>query len=97
MFEFLTDEGKSIICDQGRISVDRMWRVLRSVAFVTYKEWAAYRSHMAVSLFVGPVLFLVQVFIWSAVFTGRETVQGLTLNQMITYYAVVAVINYFIL
>ncbi|MDF2663871.1 MAG: hypothetical protein K0Q94_6662, partial [Paenibacillus sp.] len=29
-----------------------MLRVLKSVAFVTYKEWAAYRSHMAVSLFV---------------------------------------------
>ncbi len=73
-----------------------MWRILQSVAFVTYKEWAAYRSHMVVSLFVGPVLFLVQVFIWSAVFSGRETVHGLTLEQMITYYAVVAVINYFI-
>jgi len=73
-----------------------MLRTLRSVAFVTYKEWAAYRTHMAVSLFVGPVMFLVQVFIWKAVFTGKETVHGLTLDQMITYYAIVAVVNYFI-
>jgi ABC-2 type transport system permease protein len=73
-----------------------MWRTLQSVAFVTYKEWAAYRSHMVVSLFVGPVLFLVQIFIWNAVFSDKETIHGLTLEQMITYYAIVAVINYFI-
>ncbi|MEF3303655.1 ABC transporter permease [Paenibacillus sp. GYB003] len=71
-----------------------MLRVLKSVAFVTYKEWAAYRSHMAVSLFVGPVLFLVQLFIWQAVFSTRETVGGLTLEQMLAYYGIIAVINY---
>jgi ABC-2 type transport system permease protein len=72
------------------------WRTLHSVAYVTYKEWAAYRSHMVVSLFVGPVLFLVQLFIWQAIFSVRGTLNGLTLDQMITYYAIVAVINYFI-
>jgi ABC-2 type transport system permease protein len=71
-----------------------MLRVLKSVAFVTYKEWAAYRSHMAVSLFVGPVLFLVQLLIWQAVFASRDTVGGLTLEQMLTYYGIIAVIHY---
>jgi ABC-2 type transport system permease protein len=70
--------------------------ILRAVAFATYKEWAAYRSHMLVSLFVGPVFFLVQVAIWKAVFTTRETVNGLTLEQMITYYGIAALINYLI-
>lgn len=72
------------------------WRTLHAVAYVTYKEWAAYRSHMVVSLFVGPVLFLVQLFIWQSVFSVRGTVNGFTLEQMIAYYAIVAVINYFI-
>jgi ABC-2 type transport system permease protein len=64
------------------------------VAFVTYKEWAAYRSHMLVSLLVGPVNFLVQYFIWSAVFSNQATVNGFTLEQMITYYGVVTLIFY---
>lgn len=38
-------------------------RVLRAAALATYKEWAAYRSQMAVSIFVGPVYFLTQLFI----------------------------------
>ncbi len=68
--------------------------VLKATAFTTYKEWAAYRSHMAVSIFVGPVFFLVQMFIWNAVYSTRETVTGLTLEQMLTYYGIAAVINY---
>lgn len=68
--------------------------VLKATAFATYKEWAAYRSHMAVSLFVGPVFFLVQVFIWSAVYSTRSTVTGLTLDQMLVYFGIAAIINY---
>ncbi len=66
----------------------------KTVAFVTYKEWAAYRSHMAVSLFVGPVFFLVQYFIWHAVFTTRGSLGGFTLEQMVTYYGISSVISY---
>lgn len=75
----------------------RALAVLRAVAFATYKEWAAYRSHMLVSLFVGPVFFLVQVFIWQAVFSSRATVDGLTLQQMLQYYGVSAIIFYLIM
>jgi ABC-2 type transport system permease protein len=60
----------------------KAFNILKAVAFATYKEWAAYRSHMAVSLFIGPVFFLVQFFIWKAVFTSRVTVNGLTLDQI---------------
>lgn len=68
--------------------------ILKATVLATYKEWAAYRSHMAVSIFVGPVFFLVQVFIWNAVYSINDSVSGLTLNQMLTYYGVVTVINY---
>ncbi|TYQ16730.1 UNVERIFIED_CONTAM: ABC-2 type transport system permease protein [Acetivibrio alkalicellulosi] len=70
--------------------------VLKATAFATYKEWAAYRSHMAVSLFVGPVFFLVQVFIWSAVYSTQSTVVGFNLEQMILYYGIASIINYLI-
>lgn len=76
--------------------LDRSIEVFKAVAFATYKEWSAYRSHMAVSLLVGPVSFLVQVFIWRAVFSQQEVVNGLTLEQIITYYGIAAVIGYLI-
>lgn len=69
-------------------------KVLHATALATYKEWAAYRSHMAVTLFVGPVFFLTQVFIWRAVYSTRTVLNGLTLEQMLTYYGISAIINY---
>lgn len=71
--------------------------ILKAVAFATYKEWSVYRSHSLVSILVGPLYFLVQLFIWKAVYSSRETINGLTLNQMITYYAIAALINYIIM
>ncbi len=71
--------------------------IMKAVAFATYKEWAAYRSHAMVSLFVGPVYFLVQIFIWKAVFSSRGSINGLSLDQMITYFGVAVLINYLIM
>jgi ABC-2 type transport system permease protein len=72
----------------------RALHVMRAVAFVTFKEWAAYRTHMLATLFVGPVFFLVQLSIWRAIFSTRDTVGGMELSQMIAYYGIAAVINY---
>jgi ABC-2 type transport system permease protein len=72
-------------------------RILRAVAFVTYKEWAAYRSHMLLSLVVGPVFFLSQVFIWKAVFAGRKELGGFTLEEMLLYFGVSSIIYYLIM
>ncbi len=69
-------------------------KTLRAVAFVTWKEWAAYRSHMLLSLVVGPAFFLAQVFIWRAAYAGRETLGGFTLDQMLLYYGASSVIYY---
>ena len=73
------------------------FEVLKAVAVATYKEWAAYRSHALVSLFVGPVYFLVQVFIWKAVYASRGSINGLSLEQMLTYFGIAALINYLIM
>lgn len=66
------------------------------MAFTTYKEWSAYRSSMLVSVFVGPVFFLVQVFIWKAVYASRATVNGFSLSEMLLYFGISSVIGYLI-
>ncbi len=68
--------------------------VLKSVAFVTYKEWAAYRTHSMISIFVGPVYFLVQYFIWTAVYGDGGTLAGMELSQTIRYFGVTVLIGY---
>ncbi len=64
------------------------------MAFVTYKEWSAYRTHSLVSVFVGPVYFIVQYFIWTAVYGGNESLGGMELSQTIRYFGVSALIGY---
>lgn len=76
------------------MSLKRRFLILRAVAVVTYKEWAAYRSHSLVSLFVGPVFFLSQVFIWRALYAGHEMLGGMTLDQMLQYFALVTLVGY---
>jgi ABC-2 type transport system permease protein len=68
--------------------------VLRAVALVTYKEWGAYRTHSMVSIFVGPVYFIVQYFIWTAAYGGRTELNGMELSQMITYFGASTLIGY---
>jgi len=84
---------KKIICKY----ISKQIKILYSVAYVTFKEWAAYRSHMLVSLFVGPTYFLVQYFIWNAIYSQQESLSGLTLDKMLAYYGIVALINYCIM
>lgn len=67
----------------------------KAVAFVTYKEWSAYRTHSLVSAFVGPVYFIVQYFIWTAVYGGSgSSLGGMELEQTIRYFGVSALIGY---
>lgn len=77
--------------------VGRQYSILKAIAFATYKEWSVYRSHSMVSLLVGPVYFLVQYFIWKAVYHNHHSFSGLSLEQMITYFAIASLINYIIM
>ena len=70
------------------------WNLCKAVALVTYKEWGAYRTHSMVSLLVGPVSFVVQYFIWTAVYSGQQTLQGMELRQVLTYYGCTTLIHY---
>lgn len=66
----------------------------KAVAFVTYKEWSAYRTHSLVSVFVGPVYFIVQYFIWTAVYGDAGSLAGLELSETIRYFGASALIGY---
>lgn len=68
--------------------------VFKAVVQATYKENFAFRSNMAVSLITQPVYFLVQYFIWQAVFTAHDTVSGFTLDSMLYYFAVSSLLGF---
>lgn len=76
------------------MNIKHHYEVAKAVALVTYKEWSAYRTHSMVSIFVGPVYFIVQYFIWSAVYGGQGTLHGMELQQMLTYFGATALIGY---
>ena len=86
--------GPAVDIIRPRAWLRRQWDVLWAVASVTYKEWAAYRTHSMVSIFVGPVYFIVQYFIWTAVYGTNSTLGGMELTQMIRYFGASALIGY---
>lgn len=68
--------------------------VFKAVIRATYKENFAFRSNMAVSLITQPIYFLVQYFIWQAVFQTRDAVSGFTLQTMLYYFAVTSLLGF---
>ena len=75
----------------------KYYRIMKAVAFATYNEWAAYRSHSMVSLLVGPIYFLVQSSIWRAVYASGSDINGFTLHDMLVYFGIAALIHYLIM
>jgi ABC-2 type transport system permease protein len=68
--------------------------VLAAIAVVTWKEWAAFRSHMAVSLFVGPLRFLIFTWIWTATTSAGSSVGGMARADLITYSGMAIILGY---
>ncbi|NLT12546.1 MAG: hypothetical protein GXY06_09085 [Clostridiaceae bacterium] len=68
--------------------------LFKAVIQSTYKENFAFRSSMAVSLIVQPIYFLVNYFIWQAVFQVNDTVSGFTLKTMLYYFAVSSLLGF---
>jgi ABC-2 type transport system permease protein len=79
------------------LKLQKELKVIFAVASVTYKEWAAYRTHSLVSVFVGPAHFLVAASIWRAVYSKGGAVGGMTLDEIILYYAVSTLISYLVM
>lgn len=77
------------------MNIKHKLKVAKAVALVTYKEWSAYRTHSMVSIFVGPVYFIVQYFIWTSVYSGQDkTLYNMDLSQILTYFGASTLIGY---
>ncbi len=77
------------------MSLRHKLNVAKAVASVTYKEWSAYRTHSMVSIFVGPVYFIIQYFIWNAVYGEQgSTLYNMELSQVLCYFGAVTLIGY---
>lgn len=78
--------------------IKHRFEILKSVAFVTYKEWSAYRTHSMVSILVGPVYFIIQYYIWKAVYGGNDgMINGMEFKQILSYYGAITLIGYLIM
>jgi len=64
-----------------------------AIAVVTWKEWAAYRSHMAVSLVTGPLRFLVMTWIWRSTTSAATGGQGAT-ESLVLYSGLAVLVGY---
>lgn len=76
------------------MKIKHHFEVAKAVALVTYKEWSAYRTHSMVSILVGPLYFIVQYFIWTSIYGGHGTLNGMDLKQMLTYFGATTLIGY---
>lgn len=75
------------------LAIKREFGLLKIVALSTYKEWAAYKSHMVLTVIITPLGLIIQYFIWNAVYSSRTSFMGFNLEQMMSYYVVYAMIG----
>lgn len=67
---------------------------MRAIAEVTWKEWAAFRSHMAVSLFTGPLRFLFFTWVWNATTSASGGAGGMPRADLIAYSGMAIILGY---
>jgi ABC-2 type transport system permease protein len=69
-------------------------QAVAAVAMVTIKEWAAYRSHMAVSLITGPLRFLTMAWIWKSTMSGGAQVGSMDRDELVAYSGLAILVGY---
>lgn len=67
-----------------------------AIAGVTWKEWAAFRSHMMVSLFTGPLRFLLMTWIWTATSSSTNGAAGLSTDELVAYSGLAIVVGFMV-
>jgi ABC-2 type transport system permease protein len=67
---------------------------IAAIANVTWKEWAAFRSHMLVSLFTGPLRFLLMTWIWKATTSPSHGAVGLSTDGLVAYSGLAIVVGF---
>jgi ABC-2 type transport system permease protein len=76
------------------LRIGARFEALIAIAQVTWKEWAAFRSHMAVSLLTGPLRFVVMSWIWTTTTHAAEATNGLARDDLIAYSAFALLAGY---
>lgn len=71
----------------------KSFNLIKAVALSTYKEWAAYKSHMVLTVLLTPLSIFVQYSIWESVYQSQTTISGLTFEQMVLYFVVSSIIG----
>jgi len=71
-------------------------KILLQIIFISMKEWSAYRVDMLMLLLTAPLAMLAQYFIWNSVYSTNKTINGMSLNQILTYYAITTILNAFL-
>jgi ABC-2 type transport system permease protein len=69
-------------------------RTLAAIAQVTLKEWAAYRTHMLVSLVTGPVRFLVMAWMWKSTLGAGGDAAGMGRDELVAYSGLAVIVTY---
>ncbi len=70
--------------------------VVPAIFRLAWREATTYRFNFAMSFMVIALPFVLQVFLWSAVFRGREQLAGRSLSEMIVYYLLVLLVFDFV-
>lgn len=60
---------------------------------ITWQDALAYRAEAVVWMLVDASPLLVMVYLWRAIYTGRDSIAGLDLPQMITYYLAITFLS----
>lgn len=71
-------------------------KILFQIILISMKEWSAYRVNMLMLLLTAPLAMLAQYFIWNSVYSTNKSINGMNLNQILTYYAITTILNAFL-
>lgn len=77
-------------------SIRHKQKILTQIVLISMKEWTAYRVNMLMLLITAPLTMFAQYLIWSSVFSANNTINGMTLKQVLTYYAISTILNTFL-
>lgn len=70
--------------------------IISKVILNSAKQWTAYRSNIIMVVLVAPLQMTAQYFIWKAVLSTKGSINGLSFQNMLTYYAITAILSMFV-
>lgn len=74
-----------------------MYKKIKSIIRIGFKDAVAYRFHFYVTLITSPLQLLIYYFLWNSIFnySGQEVIRGFTFGGIIAYYAINMIVAFF--